>query len=45
MREDVEIYGEAVCKQSALAEHARLKEQAAKDRRANRNPSRIREIK
>ena len=30
MREDVETYEEAVRKQAALAEHARLKEQAAK---------------
>ena len=31
MREDVETYEEAVRKQAALAEQARLKEQAAKE--------------
>ena len=31
MREDVETYEEAVCKQAALAEQTRLKEQAAKE--------------
>ena len=31
MREDVETYEEAVCKQVTLAEQARLKEQAAKE--------------
>ena len=41
MREDVETYEEAVRKQAALAEQARLKEQAAKEqeRRAKPSPS------
>ena len=39
MRKDVETYEDAVRKRAALAEQARLKEQAAKERQNPSNPS------
>ena len=38
MREDVETYEEAVRKQAALAEQARLKDRRQRNRRAKQSP-------